>query len=101
MIYFITEAKLNEFLSTTVWLQPLFAGLVGLIPNCASSVVLTQLYMVGGLSFGSLVCGLSVNAGLGLMVLFKSNKNRKENLFIVLMLVVPSLLLGYLLKLLL
>ncbi len=101
IIYYVGLNNITNFLQKGGVFEPLFACLIGLIPNCASSVVLTQLYMVGGLSFGSLVCGLSVNAGLGLMVLFKSNKNRKQNLFIVLMLVVPSLLLGYLLKLLL
>ena len=52
---------------------------------------------MGGLSFGAIVTGLSVNAGLGLMVLFKENKNKKENLFIVLMLVLSSLIFGYIL----
>ena len=60
-------------------------------------VVLKQLYISGGLSFGAIVTGLSVNAGLGLMVLLKENKNKKENLFIILMLIIPSLIFGYML----
>ncbi len=95
LVEIVGENNLIKFLGSSNALQPLFAVLIGLIPNCASSVILTELYLMGGLTFGSIVTGLSVNAGLGLMVLFKKNKNLKENLFIVLALVIPSLLIGY------
>lgn len=95
LIYFITEERLMAFLEKSSVFQPILAVLIGLIPNCASSLVLTELFLAGGLSFGSIVAGLSVNAGLGLIVLFKQNKNIKENLFIVLMLIIPSLIVGY------
>lgn len=95
LIYFITEERLIAFLEKSSAFQPILAVLIGLIPNCASSLVLTELFLAGGLSFGSIVAGLSVNAGLGLIVLFKQNKNIKENLFIVLMLIIPSLIVGY------
>lgn len=93
------EENLAKFLTgnTVYALQPLLAMIIGFIPNCASSVVLTQLYLIGGLSFGSLIGGLIVNAGLGLILLVKENKKHKENLFIILTLVVTSLLFGYLL----
>lgn len=91
----IGEEALTDFLSQSIFLQPLLAVLIGLIPNCASSVVLTQLFLMGGLSFGALVAGLCVNAGLGLIILFKQNKNWKENIFIIAMLIIPSLILGY------
>lgn len=91
----IGEANLIKFLTNSLWLQPLLAVLIGLIPNCASSVVITELFLIGGVSFGALVAGLCVNAGLGLILLLKQNKNWKENLFIVIMLTVPSLILGY------
>lgn len=92
----IGETAIMEFMNKGFWLQPLLAVLVGLIPNCASSVALAELFMIpGGLSFGALVAGLCVNAGLGLLVLLRRNKNWKENLFIILMLVIPSLILGY------
>lgn len=95
VVYFVGEESLIAFLNSSSPFQPLFAVLVGLIPNCASSVVITELYLIGGLSFGALFAGLSVNAGLGLVVLFKQNKNIKENLFIIAMLILPSLLIGY------
>ena len=55
------------------------AALVGLIPNCASSVVITQLYLDQIIGAGAMMAGLLVNAGVGLLILFRLNKNRKEN----------------------
>ncbi len=95
IVAIIGEDNLMNFLNSSSLLQPLFAMIVGLIPNCAASVVLTELYMMGGLSFGAIVTGLSVNAGIGILVLFKQNKNIKENLFILAMLIIPSLIVGY------
>ena len=95
IVEWIGEDKLTDLLSQSSALQPLLAVLIGLIPNCASSVVITELYLLGGLSFGAIVAGLSVNAGLGLMVLFKQDKNPKEIAFILAMLIIPSILVGY------
>ena len=91
----VGEDRLVSFLNSGKYVQPVLAILIGIIPNCASSVVLTEMFLLGGLSFGALVCGLCVNAGLGLIILLKQNKNWKENLFIFLMIIVPSLILGY------
>ena len=95
IIEVVGEDKLTNFLSQSRTLQPILAVAIGLIPNCASSVVLTELYLLGGLSFGSVLAGLCVNAGLGLMVLFKQDKNIKEIAFILTMLIIPSLIAGY------
>ena len=92
---FVGEDRLVSFLNSSNIFQPLLSIAIGLIPNCVSSVVITELYLMGGLSFGSIVAGLSVNAGLGLIVLFKENKNKKENLFIILSLIISSLIIGY------
>ena len=91
----VGEQNLMNFLNQSKFMQPILAVLIGLIPNCASSVVLTELFLLNGLSFGALVAGLCVNAGLGVVILLKQNKNWKVNLFICLMLIVPSLILGY------
>lgn len=91
----VGEDKLTSALSSTYALQPVVAVLIGLIPNCVSSVVLTKLFLAGGMSFGSVVAGLCVNAGLGLLVLFKQNKNWRENLFITLTLLLSGLAIGY------
>ena len=60
----------------------LFAALLGLVPNCASSVLLTQLYLSGAIGFSSVTAGLCANAGVGLLVLFRANPSLKQNLFI-------------------
>ena len=61
-------------------LAPVLAGLVGLIPNCAGSVVITQLYLEGAMGLGAAMAGLLAGSGVGLLVLFRVNHNRRENL---------------------
>lgn len=72
------------------------ASLVGLIPNCASSVAITQLYLQGVLNLGCMFAGLLSCAGVGLIVLFRANKNMRDNLFIVFLLYLTSFISGLL-----
>ena len=85
-------------LSNSVF-QPVLAALIGLIPNCAASVMLTQLYIDGIISFGSAVAGLCSAAGLGLVVLFRMNdRHKKENVGIVALLYGIAVLSGIILQ---
>lgn len=86
------------FLSGTFF-QPLAAVLVGLIPNCAASVAITEIYLKGGITFGSAVAGLSAGGGLGLLVLFKENKDPRENAMILGLLILISVAAGLVLNL--
>lgn len=83
IIELIGEDIISNFVSQNVILGPIIAGIIGLVPNCASSVILTQLFVENVISMPILISGLCVNAGVGLLVLFKINKNLKENLKIV------------------
>ncbi len=78
------EDLLGRLLLKGSLLQPFVAALVGLIPNCAVSVLLTELYLAGTVSFGALLAGLCSGAGLGLAVLVKMNRSRRENVQIIL-----------------
>jgi len=93
-IEIIGESSLQKVLMTDSFLQPLGAALFGFIPNCAASVILTQLYVDGMLSFGSVVAGLCTGAGVGIIVLFKSNKKISQNLIILGILYVIAVLSG-------
>ena len=83
IIYFIGEKKIAEIMQGIPILGPVIAGLIGLIPNCASSVILTQLYLENMISAATMISGLLVGAGIGLAVLFKMNKGVKENFKII------------------
>ena len=83
LIHYIGEDRIMSFLSANKYVAPLFAVIVGAIPNCASSVVISNLYLMGGLGFGATVGGLLMNAGLGFAVLLKDRKNLKESLAII------------------
>lgn len=83
IITLIGEEAIANFISQNSVSGPIIAGFIGLIPNCASSVILTELFVGNVISIPVLISGVSVNAGVGLLVLFKTNKNLKENLSII------------------
>lgn len=83
-IEFIGEDRLASIVSNKPIISALIASLIGLIPNCASSVILTELYLSNVLTLAVMIGGLLVNAGVGIIVLFKVNHNQKENIKIVL-----------------
>lgn len=100
IVHFIGEDVIASFIYNKPIIGPILAGLIGLIPNCASSVVLTKMYLENVITVSTLISGLLVGAGLGLAVLFKTNKGVKENIKIVLLLycigVASGIILGFL-----
>ena len=100
IVYFIGEENIANFLHANPVLAPVLASLIGLLPNCASSVILTQLYVQNVIPVSTMIAGLLVGAGVGLAVLFKMNKKLKENIEIVVLLVVIGTLSGIILQML-
>ena len=77
----------------------MISGIIGLIPNCAASVIITQMYLENVISFATLMSGLLVGAGVGLAVLFRINKGIKQNLFITLLLYLIGVTVGIIMEL--
>lgn len=94
VIYFVGEDTLGNIILNKPVLGPAISALVGLIPNCASSVVITQLYIGGVMSVGAAMAGLLAGSGVGIVVLFKENRDLKENIKILVLLYVLGLFSG-------
>ena len=99
IIYFIGEENISSFLENSHSLKYFISSLIGLIPNCASSIIITEIYLEGVSSLGMLLSGLLTAAGVGLLVLFKTNKNFKENIIILLIIYFIGVICGYLIDL--
>ncbi len=83
IIHTVGEDKFAAFMHGNRFLQPFIACAVGLIPNCASSVVLTESFLSGAITFGTCAAGLCANAGMGFVVLLKNVRKWKRNLALV------------------
>lgn len=99
IIHSVGEDVFASFMNKNILLQPFVACLIGLIPNCASSVVITESFLGGAITFGSCVAGLCANAGMGFVVLLKNVRQWKRNLAMILFCYVISVLVGMLLNL--
>lgn len=91
----VGEDTLASFISANSNLSVVVSAIVGLIPNCAASVVLTELYLEGALSTGAMLAGLLVSAGVGLLVLFRANRPMHENFLIAAGLVACGVVFGF------
>ena len=100
VIHEIGEEKLSAFMNGNIFLQPFVACAIGLIPNCASSVVITQTFLSGQITFGSLMAGLCANAGMGFVVLLRNTRKWKRNLAFVLLSYGISVVVGLIINLL-
>ena len=98
-IHFIGEEQISGYLQNQPILGPVIAGVIGLIPNCAASVILTQMYLQNVISVATLISGLLVGAGVGLAVLFKMNKGIKQNFKIVTLLYGIGVIAGIIIEL--
>ncbi len=94
IIHYVGEDALAGFILNKPVIGNLLAAIIGLIPNCAASVVIAELYLSGAMSAGAMLSGLFVGAGVGLAVLFRTNKNIKENLLLTLTLFISGVILG-------
>ncbi len=95
LLYYVGQDKIIGFLQTNRYIAPLISVLVGAIPNCASSVIISELYLINGLGFGATLGGLCMNAGLGFVMLLKNTKQWKENVSIIGIMFLLSISIAY------
>ena len=93
-----TEA-LSDFILNKPIIGELLAGIIGLIPNCAASVVITQLFLDGLIPFGTMMSGLLVGAGVGVLILLRVNEEKKDTLKIIGLLYAIGVVMGMLINL--
>ena len=79
-ISYLGTDKISKLLLKNSLFSPFISSLIGLIPNCASSILITELYLSSSISFGSMLAGVLTGSGIAIMVLFKENKDIKENI---------------------
>jgi hypothetical protein len=96
IIHTVGEAAFASFMERNRFIQPLLTCGIGLIPNCASSVVITETFLGGGITFGSFVAGLCANAGMGFVILLKNTRKWKRNLLLIVCTYVIAVVIGVL-----
>ena len=94
IIFFVGEESIKNLMLSNNILTYFAASLIGLIPNCAGSVILTEVYLSELISLGNLMAGLLTGSGIGILLLFKSNKDLKENLKILSIIYFVGVLIG-------
>lgn len=95
IIGFVGENNFKNFLQSSKYLSPLYCSVVGLIPNCASSLLITELFLDDAIPFGALLAGLLVNSGLGMMVLLKNFKAAKKGIVVIGICFLVAIISGY------
>lgn len=94
IVYYVGTGRIADFMDATGYFQPVLAAVVGLIPNCAASVVLTELYLVGGLNLGGALSGLCMGAGIAYAVLIRHNRPIKNTVLVICIMFVVSVVIG-------
>ena len=98
VIELVGEDNLANLILNKPVIGEVLAGIIGLIPNCSSSVIITKLYVSGAMGLGAMMAGLLVNSGVGVLILFRVNRNLKENLKILAMLYGIGVVVGILIS---
>lgn len=98
IIHSVGEEVFLTFMNQNRFVQPILTCLIGLIPNCASSVVITEAFLSGGITFGACAAGLCANAGMGFVVLLKNTRQWKRNLLLIATVYAISVAVGILLN---
>jgi hypothetical protein len=95
IMYYFGEDLLSKVLMKDNPFGVIITSLIGLIPNCSTSILLTELFLKDVISLGKLLSGVLVNSGVGLLILLRFNKNKKENLMILSILLAVGILVGF------
>ena len=99
VVHFVGEETIAGWILNKPIIGPVIASLIGLVPNCAASVIITNMYLENVISLGSMISGLLTGAGVGLAVLFKTNSKIKENIGILILLYVIGVISGIIIDL--
>lgn len=94
IIYFVSMERFLSIININPYLQTLITPIIGLIPNCAGSIFLVEVFLEGGISLASTIGGLSAGSGIGILILFRKSKNIKQNILILISLYVIGVLIG-------